>query len=491
MKRIRYLTLLVLLVGSISSWGQDFDPTNPAEPGLPPSQLTLVVSPSDAGYVSGGGRYIEGASVPLRAYCYTGFSFDRWTDADGNTVSTSAYFSYTKGARKETLTANYKFNPTAPDEPQDPALILYYQLTLKCEEGGSVSGGGRYLEGSAVNLRAYTNTGFDFDGWYDIDGNRVSTSSNYSYTMPGKKTTLTARFNFNPSNPGEPSEPILKYSVMATATDGGNVNFSQKRELTGTKVTLQASPNTGYVFDGWYLEGELYTKSTNFVYTIGEANVSFEARFRFDPSNPSEPSAPTIKNNAFYLMNKVTKPGGTVVFPVYLISQEDLKDLSFQLTFPKSMKPDLTSIALAEQAVGYDIDYDIREETDETISYMFSLLHGTVPEGDIPLLGFTVNVPQSTETGKGYQVIINQVSIVDGSDNNKTAATRNGRISVYKLGDTNGDNVVNSADVLNIVSVGLQKSTDVFIGEVSDINEDGEFTSADVLGIVGIALEEE
>lgn len=61
---------------------------------------------------------------------------------------------------------------------------------------------------------------------------------------------------------------------------------------------------------------------------------------------------------------------------------------------------------------------------------------------------------------------------------------------MYKLGDTNGDDVVDAMDVLNMVTVSLQKKTETFIQEVSDINEDEDIDAQDVLGVVEIALEQ-
>lgn len=50
MKRIRYLTLLLLLSCSMGNWAQsDFNPNSPSEPGEPPTTLTLVASPSEGG----------------------------------------------------------------------------------------------------------------------------------------------------------------------------------------------------------------------------------------------------------------------------------------------------------------------------------------------------------------------------------------------------------------------------------------------------------
>ena len=110
MIRIRYLTLLVLLMGSISLWAQDdtFNPSSPDEPGPPGGNvpmLTLVADPADGGSVRGAGWYAEGTQVTLRAANKANYVFDSWVNAEGETVSTTAEFKYTKLAVDETLTA--------------------------------------------------------------------------------------------------------------------------------------------------------------------------------------------------------------------------------------------------------------------------------------------------------------------------------------------------------------------------------------------------
>lgn len=491
MKRIRYLSLLMLLLCSISTWGQnEFNPTDPPEPGLPPMKLEIQVVPSDAGSVSGAGRYVAGTKVDLRAYTNTGFVFEKWTTASGELVSTSSSFTFTKGEGHEKLIANYVFAPDAPVEPADPATIMYYQLTLNATEGGSVSGGGRYLAGKEITLSAYCNDKFDFDGWYDSDGGLLSKSTSYKYTTTDKHRTLTGRFVFNPDSPTEPSEPTLKpkHNINVVANEGGRVNISQTRLQEGESVTLRAYYNTGYVFDGWYLNGELYTKLQEFSYTVSNQSVqNFEARFLFDPDSPNEPNMPTSTNHAFFLMNKVTVPGAMVKYPIYLSNVRTIGDMTFQLTFPEELKPDLTSVEMSGKAEGYSVSCSAVDDT----TYVFSLIGGQVPAGNAAVLVFTVPVPEKTSTGKNYQIKINQVSLTEEDGSTITASTRNGRISVYKLGDSNGDDEVNSADVLNIVTVALQKPTEIFIEEVSDMNDDEEFSSADVLGIVNIALNEE
>lgn len=489
MTRIRYLTtmLMLLLASSTSLWAQsDFNPSDPPEPGLPPMRLQLQVSPAEAGTVSGGGSYVEGTVVPLRAYANQGFIFENWTDAQGNILSSSANFPFTKGSQAEVLTANFAFDPDAPIEPSDPTTVLYYRLLLTQNEGGSVSGGGRYQAGSTVRLRAYANTGFDFEGWYDTNGELVFTDSYLDYIMPEGADTLEARFVFNPSSPREPDEPMVKYSVMATATDGGTTSFSLRRDYTGTGITLSAYCNTGYRFEGWYLDGELYTTQSTFSYTIGEENVSFEARFHFDPDSPWEPSMPTTGKYTFTLMNRVTKPGAVTKFPVYLTSLDELRDMTFQLTFPEELVPSLATedVEVSAKAEGYTVSASATNDT----TFVFSLIGGSVPDGNTAILTFTINIPEDIATAQNYQVKINQISVTEADGNTLTASTRNGRISVYKNGDTNGDDVVNIVDVANTISNILGETPDDFIVEVADTNDDEEINVVDVADTIDIIL---
>ena len=489
MKRIRYLSLLMLLLGSISAWGQDdFNPSSPPEPGQPPMKLEVTVMPGDAGSVSGTGRYVEGTQVSLRAYTNTGFRFVCWTNSSGEELSTSASFTYTKGAGHERLTANYVFDPTNPTEPDDPANIMYYQLQLTATEGGSVSGGGRYLANKQVTLRAYPESTFDFVGWYDAaTGDELSTSQSFSYTTTAKHRVIEARFQFNPDSPAEPSEPVLSRTVTATATEGGTTNFSSQRVLIGTSISFNAYANTGYDFLGWYLNGELYTQLKSFSYTVTDSYYqNFEARFEFNPDSPSEPGMPVTVKHSFYLMNAVTKPGAVVKFPLYLSSVKTLRDMTFQLEFPEELTPDFTQVEMSEKVKGYNVSFTKQDEK----NYIFTLKDGVAPAGNAALLVFTVNVADDILTGLDYPVKINLVEVTEEDGTVVTASTRNGRFSVYKNGDANGDNSVSITDAVTVVNYILGNPIDEFIDVAANTNDDDDISIADVVGVVNIILDD-
>ena len=486
MKRIRYLSLLMLLLCSISMMGQGWTPTdNPPDPGLPPTKLTLQVNPADAGSTSGSGKFTPETRVNVNTYGNTGFRFVNWTDEGGNVVSESRSFSFQKGETDETLTANYEFDPTAPSDPDEAWHTLYFYLTLVAEKGGSVSGGGRYQAGKSVTVKAYMETGYEFVGWFDEEEALVSSSASYRYTTTAEHRTLTARFRFNPNSPAEPSDPILKHGITAVASEGGSTNFSYQRLLEGTSVTLTAYANTGYIFVGWYLNGELYTTLQSFSYTIGNENVSFEARFKFSPSSPDEPMMPVTKKYSYYLMNKVCKPGDLVQFPVYLTSLDELCDMTFQLTFDEALAPEMASLVLSAKAAGYNLSYTEEEPN----VFVVSLIGGRLPAGNTQLLTINVPILKEMPTGTSYQVKINQVSVTETNGETQTASTRNGRVSVYKRGDTNGDNQVDVIDVTNFSSFLAGDTPEVFIDEVSDVNEDGDYSVVDVTGICEIISE--
>lgn len=469
--------LMLLLVGSTSLWAQDdFNPADPPEPELPAMRLDLRITPSEAGSVWGSGRYSPGKNVSLNAYANTGFRFVRWTNANGETVSTVQNFTYTKREGHEQLTANFVFDPDAPADPAEPRTIMYYKLALTATEGGSVYGGGSYLADRQVTLQAYCDTGFDFVGWFDGDNNCLSTSTTFNYTTTAKHVMLTGRFVFNPNNPSDPSPSTLKpkHNLTATCSEGGSISWTTQRLQEGQSVTLTAYTNDGYSFLGWYLDGELYTTLSQFSYTVTSETVQdFDARWEFTPDSPTEPGTPTTTKHAFFLMNKVTKPGATVKFPIYLSSVKTLTDMTFQLEFPEVLTPDFETVEMSEKSVGYSVSYTKVDAK----NYVFTLTGGTVPAGNAALLVFTIHVADDIATAQNYPVKINQVSVAEEGGGTVTASTHNGRLSVYKNGDVNGDNDVDALDAALVLQYVAHKFGDEntdFIIETANVNDSEE-----------------
>ena len=77
------------------------------------------------------------------------------------------------------------FDPAFPVEPGAPGTDdLYYSrivLLKNIDDGGSVSGAGRYPIDKNVTVYAYLNTGYYFINWTDTKGNELSTSTSFSF----------------------------------------------------------------------------------------------------------------------------------------------------------------------------------------------------------------------------------------------------------------------------------------------------------------------
>lgn len=75
--------------------------------------------------------------------------------------------------------------------------------------GGTVTGAGRYLNGSTATLTAKANSGYSFDGWYQ-GTTRISTSVTYSFNVIGA-TILTAKFVANEPTISEGVEAYMEF----------------------------------------------------------------------------------------------------------------------------------------------------------------------------------------------------------------------------------------------------------------------------------------
>ena len=496
MKRIRYLTLLWMLFSGIVCWAQDFNPADPAEPGQLTSRLTLKANPSDGGSTSGGGNIVPGTAVTVSASAYTGWTFVNWTNENGTVVATTRSYTFEKGSNSETLTANFAFNPSGPGEPAE----LPYKLTLVAGDGGSVSGGGFYLYGTAVSIRASAYSYYVFEGWYNADGTLYSTEASTTYTMGEEPVTLTARFTFNPSSPTEPGEVNL-WRLKLKAQDGGSVYADKYMLKEDETTTVRAYANSGYVFNGWYQDDVLVSSEASFTYTMGSGNVTLEARFYFSPSAPGEPGYIQQRKFSFTLKNVITKPGSTAQFPILLTPLATIGDITFQLNFDPRLNVDIDNVVLAETSTAYQLTREAVTEGDVAYdegltSYRFTLTGGSMVVGEnetptvTPILTFPVITPADIETAAAYKISINQISITNDDGTTQTAGTRNGRLSVYKNGDANGDDAVSIIDAVLVVDAILGNTADDFIEEAANVNDDEGISIIDAVGVVDIILGE-
>ena len=152
------------------------------------------------------------------------------------------------------------------EEPYEVQFASIYTISANVspESAGTVTGTGEYLVGTDVTLTATANEGYSFNNW-TLDGEVVSTESSYSFTVTN---TMNFIANFK-----------VWYSVSATVSpDNAGTITGTGEYLYGTDVTLTATPNEGYAFNSWTLDGEVVSTDPSYTFTV-TAPVSLTANF--------------------------------------------------------------------------------------------------------------------------------------------------------------------------------------------------------------------
>ncbi len=190
-----------------------------------PTQYTITVNANNNawGTVSGGGQYNAGATCTLHATPASGYQFDSWKK-NGSVVSTNPNYSFT-------VTENATYTAYFSAEP-----VTYYTITVNASpsNGGTVTGGGTYPAGSSVTLTATPNNGYAFSQWQDgstANPRTITVNGNATYTASFTQLQYTITTNVSPAGAG-------------TVTGGGAYHY-------GEQVTLTATANSGYEFQGW------------------------------------------------------------------------------------------------------------------------------------------------------------------------------------------------------------------------------------------------
>lgn len=201
------------------------------------------------------------------------------------------------------------YDPSNPPEPNQ-----MYSVTLQDEPVGSGNQEGAkfYKPGETVKVSTSANntanTKYRFLGW-TLNGDTVSKSSSYSFTMPDRFITLVAHYEdiyqtedpwegYDPTNPGEPQFTAPKYRLTLTTNIEGSCSFniaSGDRYPAEQYVSLYPNYNpSGFKFLGWYQGGVLVSNVSKFSYLMPDGDVTLEAKFEeipFDPESPGEPSS--------------------------------------------------------------------------------------------------------------------------------------------------------------------------------------------------------
>lgn len=157
---------------------------------------------------------------------------------------------------------------TTPETPvsDEPATVVKYTVRFD-SLGGSAVASVEANAGSTIAAPANpTRENYNFTGWYK---NAACTEIwDFSTDKVNADTTLYADWQIN------------SYSVnlLVSNSDAGNVSGAGTYEYS-ERVTITASVNDGYSFDGWYEGADLISDDSTYTFSVPAKNVSYTAKF--------------------------------------------------------------------------------------------------------------------------------------------------------------------------------------------------------------------
>ena len=189
------------------------------------------VSISPAPY-SGSNLYVSGTLVTLTATPSNGWSFVGWTGD---------------------ITATTNVTTVVMDQPRTVQAVfqewITYPLLASTPGGGSVSvspapysGSNLYVSGTLVTLTATPSNGWSFVGWTGD----ITATTNVTTVVMDQPRAVQAVF-----------QEWITYPLLASTPGGGSVSISpapysgSNLYVSGTLVTLTATPSNGWSFVGW------------------------------------------------------------------------------------------------------------------------------------------------------------------------------------------------------------------------------------------------
>ncbi|MEG1663581.1 MAG: InlB B-repeat-containing protein, partial [Clostridia bacterium] len=188
----------------------------------------------------------------------TGYSFAGWF-VDNNTFQIPFDLEYIKAnPTKTSITVYAKWT------------INQYTLTFNSNGGSDVAPITQDYNTLVVKPTNPTKTGNVFGGWYK-DSN-FATPFNFATDMLTQDTTLYAKWNAEHINEKSMLTLAKNIDEAGTISGGGEKNC-------GLTVTVSATTNDGYVFDGWYDGSNKVSAEAVYQFTMPNDNLMLQAQW--------------------------------------------------------------------------------------------------------------------------------------------------------------------------------------------------------------------
>lgn len=147
---------------------------------------------------------------------------------------------------------NVEFSLTAPKQLNEGINVIYTvnfksTITVTSEGNGTATGGGEYEVGENCTVKGTPGNGYSFEGWYDENSVKVSSSAEYTFVV-GLSKTLTAKFKSN--TPVETWTYTFSvnnsYVTSAWTASSNSFSITSKKQKYIDGVASGAATNVGY-----------------------------------------------------------------------------------------------------------------------------------------------------------------------------------------------------------------------------------------------------
>lgn len=228
--------------------------------------LCIKTNIPDAGIVFGEGTYSYNTNVDINAIANNGYSFVGWF-INNTLISNKQSENYSLEYNDIILEARFMIN----------SYNLYVESVQPSFGLVSIEGDFQFENKSQkviqyndiISISAYTNNPtYSFLGWFDSNGNLISTNNVYTFNMPYNDYYLYAKWNSSNYN----------VTITTNIPDGGKVLGSGTYQY-GSLVVISAIENIEYRFVGWYMNEEYISYNQIYSFVMPDEDVYIEAHF--------------------------------------------------------------------------------------------------------------------------------------------------------------------------------------------------------------------
>lgn len=288
---------------------------------VPPKRnLTLLGSPSGIFQLSGAGAYSVNDPVTVKANLLSqDYEFAGWyrdSVIPSNLVSTNATYSFNMPDQDLVLYAS----------ANEKVVENYFEIRVSSGAGGTTSPAGvnSYKEGTTIRITAQSASGYSFLEWRagGPSGIKLDYPASFQHTVTGDYYFYAL---FMKDEEPEPEQVLIK----TNSDRGGLTEPASQYYAKGSRVTITATPWSGYNFVEWRLggrDGQVVSRSASYTFTAN-SNATYWAVFEEKPEGtyPVHIKVST-DGKCQYVLSHSTASGGSQVPDTGVTSVTTTKD---------------------------------------------------------------------------------------------------------------------------------------------------------------------